>query len=137
VLPHVPPLQTSPAPHFVPQAPQFCGSSFVSAQIEPQSFVPPPQLVPHLPCEQSSPLGHAVPHAPQFALSFCVLTQLPLQRVPALPHALVDTSLVASVPPPSVWPLSSPPQPAENAAASATAAAKDAAQAPTFKLAPM
>jgi hypothetical protein len=64
---HAPPAQTSPAPHALPQAPQFAPSLERSAQYAAPPSAPPapvhsvdlpPHVVPHDPAEQAVPLSH-------------------------------------------------------------------------------
>jgi hypothetical protein len=73
-----PPVQSWPAAHLVPQAPQFCGSVWKLVQ---NAEVPDPhalgvalgqaQLLP----EQVWPTGHAWPQEPQLAASVPRLAQ--------------------------------------------------------------
>jgi hypothetical protein len=82
---HIPAWQTSAAPHVMPHAPQFAGSSFVSAQKEESPFVHfmsgAAHVASHMPALHTSPAPHAVAHAPQFALSCMGSTQV-------MPHSI-------------------------------------------------
>jgi hypothetical protein len=69
VVEHAPALQTSPAPHVLPHAPQFARSTASSTHDEPHCTVPPPQLVAQAPCEQTRLTAHAASHAPQLNAS--------------------------------------------------------------------
>jgi len=62
-------LQTSPAEHEVPHAPQLPLSVTRSRHDPEQSVSPVPHDVAHALELQTSPAAHEVPHAPQFALS--------------------------------------------------------------------
>jgi hypothetical protein len=57
----------------MPHAPQFAGSSFVSAQNDESPFVHivsgAAHVVTHMLALHASPAAHVVPHAPQFLLS--------------------------------------------------------------------
>jgi len=74
----VPPLQTSPAGHTTPQAPQFMGSvaSFVQ-----KAEVPLPQAFgvaagqEQVPFAQACPAGQTTPQPPQFAASVEVVAR--------------------------------------------------------------
>jgi hypothetical protein len=74
-----PATHACPAPHFVPQAPQFWKSVCVSKQVVPQSVFPTSQ--PQLPARHAWLLGQAIPQPPQFAASLFVSMHLPLQSV--------------------------------------------------------
>lgn len=52
---HLPPEQTSPTLHPVPQVPQLLGSSWVSTHLLLQLVVPPRHCSEHCPWEQTSP----------------------------------------------------------------------------------
>ena len=71
--------QACPAPHAVPQAPQFWKLICVSTHWLPQAVVPVGHA--HLPAMQLRPLPHLVPHVPQFCESLEVSTQLWPHRV--------------------------------------------------------
>jgi hypothetical protein len=92
---HWPPEQTSPAGHFVPQAPQLLGSLLVLAQPDAQQVSPAAQMTPlhaHAPPAQASGAPHALPHVPQLASLVFTSTHAPLQQTsgklqdPVVPH---------------------------------------------------
>ena len=62
---HLPALQTSPAFHTVPQAPQLVMSVWRLTQVPEQLFSPLWQDNVHLPAEQTSPALQVLPHEPQ------------------------------------------------------------------------
>jgi len=76
---HLPALQTSPAAHFVPQAPQLSRSVSSVAHVPLQSFCVAGHDTEHLPATHSRPAPHALPHAPQLLRSSDVSTHV-------LPH---------------------------------------------------
>ena len=86
-LPHlvVPPTHTQtlaaqkpPAPHWVPQAPQFEGSFVMFTQRAlaplPHSTVPPVHIAWQPPPLHTEPAPHTVPQVPQLPGSLCVST---------------------------------------------------------------
>jgi hypothetical protein len=94
--PHLPPLQTSPVAHFVPQPPQFVGSTVESTHSLPQGIVPPLQKPPHVLAEQKSPAAHACPHDPQLSGLREVSTHRSPHFVVAPLHVSLGVSLGAS-----------------------------------------
>jgi hypothetical protein len=76
----VPPEQTSPGAHVVPQPPQFAGSVWVLTQLWPHFVEPPPHESAQAPPEQTSPGAHVVPQAPQLTGSLWVAAHAPSQR---------------------------------------------------------
>jgi hypothetical protein len=51
--PQVPSMQALPAPHTLPQLPQFCGSDLTSRQAPLQAVSDAAQAAPHWPTEQT------------------------------------------------------------------------------------
>jgi hypothetical protein len=75
VVPHLPPLHTSPGVHAIPHMPQFAGSFASSTQDAPHIVVPPPHDSAQCPPEQTCPPVHVVPHPPQLSGSVIVFAQ--------------------------------------------------------------
>jgi hypothetical protein len=86
-LEQAPATQASPAPHLVPQAPQFWKLVCVSMHRPPQSDCPTSQV--HVPALQICPPPQTVPHPPQFEASLFVSTQLALHSVRPVAHPAV------------------------------------------------
>ena len=68
VVVQVPALQTCPAAHALPHAPQLATSTLVSLHV-PLQLVRPPHENSQLPPLQTWPPVHEVPHVPQLSLS--------------------------------------------------------------------
>jgi Zn-dependent protease len=83
--------------HFVPQAPQLFGSTWVSLQVEPHCVVPPPHEAAQAPFEQIWPALQAVPQAPQFVLSFASEVQLSPQTVEPAPQTGPESPVSVTV----------------------------------------
>jgi hypothetical protein len=76
--------QRCPAPHTLPQNPQFAALICVLTHSPPQLVVPIGQLtIPpeHAPPMHTWPAAHALPHAPQCKFELAVDTHDPLQGV--------------------------------------------------------
>src|SRR6185437_7722567 len=103
-LAHAPLSQTWPAPHAMPQPPQFALSVLMLAQYgappsPPQNVCPLAHVLPQLPLLQTSPAPHLVPHVPQFCASSSVSVQTE-------PHSFVPPpQLVAHLPCEQTCPL--------------------------------
>jgi hypothetical protein len=74
-----PALQTCPAAHALPQAPQFVASVVTLTHAPPQAVWPTGHV--HAPALHELPPPHREPQAPQFSGSDCSCTQAP-------PHAV-------------------------------------------------
>jgi hypothetical protein len=72
----LPALQTSPAAHFVPHAPQLSRSVSSVAQTPAHSACVAGHDTEHLPATQTNPAPHALPHAPQLLRSSAVSTHV-------------------------------------------------------------
>ena len=99
---HVPPEQTWPALHLLPQAPQLPGlccrlaQNGAPASPPPHCLRPAGQEMPHVPVAQTCPTWHLLPHAPQLSGSLSVAThELPHWVVPG-PHRSPSTPGAAS-----------------------------------------
>jgi len=94
---HWPLEQTSPARHFLPQAPQLLGSLSVLAQPEVQHVSLAAQMVPlhaQAPSVQVSGAAQAWPQLPQFALSVLVSAQVvPPQQTVGKLHVMPPPQL--------------------------------------------
>src|SRR5882724_11121509 len=82
-LPHVPLSHTSPAAHFLPQAPQLSLLEPVSTHCPAHIDKPSLQAMPHLPAAQTAeppgPAGQTLPQPPQLLGSASKLRHTPAQ----------------------------------------------------------
>jgi hypothetical protein len=101
---HAPCEQTSPALHFVPHAPQFDGSTFVSTHVAPHFVVPPTHSSAHSPFAQTCPAEHFVPHVPQLFGSDFVSAQLVPHCVVPAPHSMLQCPFEHTSPAPHAAP---------------------------------
>jgi hypothetical protein len=113
---HVPPEQTWPASHVVPQVPQFAPSVASATHASPPPVVghtdwPVPHVVAHAPSAHCWPAAQAVPQVPQLALSVLPSAQyagpVPESVSAAMAGAHVSSplaQLVAHAPPEQTWP---------------------------------
>jgi hypothetical protein len=97
-MPAVPPLpppvhtlfwQVCPAPHGLPQAPQFVTLDVTSAHCPPQTCWPATGQM-HVPPEQERPAGQALLQPPQWATAVIVFTQAAPHAMSVALHSLVQ-----------------------------------------------
>ena len=97
---HMPPSQTSPASHGMPQPPQCSSSVMVFTQSAPHRVSAGSHIAAtHMPSVQVSSASHASPQPPQFAGSVEVSTQARSQSVrspQSAAHAPIEQTMGAA-----------------------------------------
>jgi hypothetical protein len=107
IVVHTPLLQTSPAPHWTPHAPQFLSSLLVSTHAPPQAIFPMGHV--QRPPTQVVPFPHVVPHAPQWFALDVRSTHAPPHALRPAPHVAAQAPLLQTGVAPVHW-IPHPPQ---------------------------